>query len=149
MTMFGGLTRSEIMRRIRSRDTGPERRLRALMRKLGLRYRGQRKAGRYTPDAVVHDTRENLACDPDDYAPIKPVAVFVHGCFWHGHASHYRAPKTNVEFWADKVRRNRRRDRRAATSARHAGHLTVTLWECETDAAWARKLEAALRRAHG
>lgn len=55
--------------------------------------------------------------------------VFVHGCFWHGCRSHFRCPKTNSEFWAEKIRRNRERHSRNARTLRRMGYEVVVVWE--------------------
>lgn len=127
-----GLTRSEIMSRIRSRNTGPERRLKSLLREAAISYRSQRKAGRHTADVVIHGLR---------------IAVFVHGCWWHQHEKHaFRDPCLNTDKWREKFRKNKARDRRAVRSANHAGWSVVTLWECETDTAWLRKVWRAIAK---
>ena len=69
--VFTPAERSAVMRRVRGRDTGPERAVRRLLIRLGLRYRLQRR---------------DLPGSPDVAMPGRRVALFVHGCFWHGHA---------------------------------------------------------------
>jgi len=111
----------------RARNTGPERRLRAALRSLGIRgyaLNPQSLPGR--PDLVFRQ---------------KQLAVFVNGCFWHRcpHCSP-STPKTNVEFWQAKFRANRTRDQRKLAQLRRLGWATLTLWECQirdspTDAA--------------
>ena len=58
------------------------------------------------------------------------VAVFVDGCFWHGHVGCYKAPRHNAEFWKAKVEGNRRRDRRADRQLRAMGWSVIRIWEC-------------------
>lgn len=106
-------TRSRIMARIRSRNTGPERTLFAKLARAGLRFR-KWPAAPGSPDALVEGR----------------FAVHVHGCFWHGCPRHYRRPKSNGKFWGDKIRKNRARDRRALAEARRAGLEPVVVWEC-------------------
>ncbi len=126
------VTRSELMARIKSRDTGPERRLKALLRAQGIQFRSQRKAGRHTADFVLVAVR---------------VAVFVHGCWWHQHRTHaFKEPHSNGAAWREKFRRNAARDRRAVRSANHAGWDVVTLWECESEVVWRRRLWRAIAR---
>ena len=142
------MTRSELMSRIKSKNTGPERRLWRALRKAGLYYRRHARVGvwrTYTCDALARLTKslDNVVSWPQP----RQIAVFVHGCFWHGHAGCYRTPRTNVRFWEDKVRNNTRRDRRAAAAAKNDRHIVVTLWECEDDARWARKIQSAVRKA--
>lgn len=141
------MTRSEIMRRVKSKNTGPERRLKRLVRRLGFQYKAH---PRLPAGAKKHYTADALVGVPlVSYALVVPrsIAVFVHGCFWHGHTLCYQPPKTNRFFWEDKVVKNVARDKRAAEAARRAGYTVVTLWECEPEAAWERKLKAGAVRA--
>lgn len=123
------LTRSEMMARIKSKNTGPERRARALFREMGVRFRSQVRIAGYVRDFTVVGTR---------------VAVEVHGCFWHGHPPCHKLPKTNVAFWVRKVEGNMLKDRTSARAVRRAGWRNVTLWECETDTQWMRKVLRAV-----
>lgn len=123
------MTRSEIMARIGSRNTRPERRCRRLLRELGLRFRSQVRIAGYVRDFAV---------------PAARVAIEVHGDFWHGCPRHYKPPKTNNGFWSEKVCANIRRDRTSARAVRRAGWRNVTLWECETETAWARRIARAV-----
>ncbi|MDX2177447.1 MAG: very short patch repair endonuclease [Candidatus Sumerlaeia bacterium] len=125
--------RSELMARIRSKDTAPELFVRRLAHALGYRYRLHAKDLPGRPDLVF---RKRLK------------VVFVHGCFWHGHTSrrcpHARLPKSNVAFWAAKIAANRERDLRRIRELRSLGYKSLVLWECELgDAA---RVEAKLRR---
>lgn len=127
--------RSEIMRRIRGNGLWPERELRAELRRAGLRHRANARDLPGTPDVVV------------DHASI---AVFVHGCFWHGCPEHYRRPKSRRAFWRAKLEANRRRDRRAARQLRAVGWSVLTVWEhdvrLDARAAADRIRRAAARR---
>jgi DNA mismatch endonuclease (patch repair protein) len=80
---------------------------------------------------------------PDFAFPAARVAVFVHGCFWHGCPRHYRPPRSNGPFWRRKVEGNRRRDRRAARALRALGWRAVTVWEHDL-AGGLRRVERAL-----
>lgn len=114
-----GMTRSENMRRIRSKDTGPELTVRKLLRSLGLTgYRLHRKELPGTPDVVFISRR---------------MAIFIHGCFWHGHDCRYgnRAPTTNADYWHRKIERNRQRDAQHLTDLSRLGWSVLTVWECE------------------
>jgi len=109
-------TRSRIMSRIRSRDTGPERLLRSCLHAMGFRYR-------------LCDRR--FPGSPDLVFPKYRAVVFIHGCFWHGHDCElFREPKTNSAFWLAKIAANRRRDRRATNSLLDSGWRVATVWEC-------------------
>ena len=83
--------------------------------------------------AGIKGWRRHLALPgrPDFTFPDIPLAVFVHGCFWHGCPRCYRKPTSNVAFWAAKVAGNRKRDRKSARQLRAKGYRVVTVWECE------------------
>ena len=112
--------RSENMRKVRNRDTAPELRVRRLLHSAGYRFRLQRR---------------DLPGTPDLYLPRYRLAIFVHGCFWHGHAGCRRArlPTTRPEFWAAKIERNKQRDAAALQGLEAANIQTLTLWACELD----------------
>lgn len=123
--------RSAIMRAVRSRDTGPERVVRGLLRSFAPGYRLQRRDVPGRPDIAYVGAKR---------------AIFVHGCFWHGHdcARGGRAPKTNAEYWQAKLARNRARDALALQSLESLGWRALVVWECELKdrEALARKLRA-------
>lgn len=77
--------------------------------------------------------RKDLPGKPDIVLPKYRTAVFVHGCFWHRHEGCPRAtmPKTNTEFWEEKLRKNAERDARVAKELESLGWRVVTIWECE------------------
>ena len=109
--------RSEMMSKIKSSNTRPERELRQDLWKRGLRYRINVKGLPGTPDIVL---------------PKYKTVIFVHGCFWHGHdCKDYRLPKTNPDFWRNKVETNRKRDKDAVTRLETMGWKVITVWECE------------------
>lgn len=111
--------RSEIMRAVKSKNTSPEKRVRSTAHRLGLRFRLHRK---------------DLPGSPDLLFPKKKTALFVHGCFWHRHENCARAttPKTNVDFWREKFRRNVERDRETRRKLEETGWRVLVIWECET-----------------
>jgi len=104
--VFAPEKRSAVMRRVKGRDTAPELRVRRLLWSLGARYRL---------------ARADLPGKPDIVLPGRRLAIFVHGCFWHGHdcARGGRVPKANRDYWVGKIARNRTRDAavRAALTA--------------------------------
>lgn len=110
--------RSEIMSRIRSKDTGLEMKVRRLVHGMGYRYR-------------LHG--RNLPGKPDLVFPGRGKVIFVHGCFWHAHACKYgmRTPKSNVEFWDDKLLRNKERDRRTRAALCRQGWKVFVVWQCQ------------------
>ncbi|HZX78921.1 very short patch repair endonuclease [Lysobacter sp.] len=109
--------RSAQMSRIRGKDTKIELLVRRALHARGFRYRlgGAGLPGR--PDVVL---------------PKHKTAIFVHGCFWHGHDCHlFRLPKTRPEFWRLKIEGNRNRDSRALTMLSEMGWRYRVVWECE------------------
>jgi DNA mismatch endonuclease (patch repair protein) len=111
--------RSYTMRQVRSRDTTPELVVRRLLRALGLvGYR-------------IH--RSDLPGRPDIAWLGRKRALFVHGCFWHGHRCKRgrRTPASNRAYWSAKILRNRARDARARAALRRQGWSVVVVWECE------------------
>jgi len=130
MASSAAQTTSERMAGIRQRDTAPEVAFRQIVHRMGLRFR-------VCPS--------NLPGRPDLANVRAKWAVFVHGCFWHGHASCklYRVPKTNSTFWIEKVRANKARDARKESALRAAGFLVVVVWQCEIDSS--RRLDRRLR----
>jgi DNA mismatch endonuclease (patch repair protein) len=123
MDIFDRQKRSEVMSRVRGKDTKPEMRTRSYLHAAGLRY-------------VLHDKR--LPGRPDLSFPSRRVAVFVHGCFWHGHEGCKRAtiPATRPEFWQAKIDGNRQRDLRDREALEALGWQVRVLWQCSiTDAA--------------
>jgi DNA mismatch endonuclease, patch repair protein len=125
--------RSAVMRRVKGRDTTPELTVRRALTRLGARYRLHRK---------------DLPGHPDIVMPGRRLALFVHGCFWHGHdcARGARVPKQNRDYWLAKVARNRARDERSRGALAALGWRVETIWECELkDAAGLeRRLKEAL-----
>jgi DNA mismatch endonuclease, patch repair protein len=109
---------SERMRRIRRRGTAPE------LRVLGVLSRLKVRPGR---------NATTLPGSPDFYSRSRRWAVFVHGCFWHGHDNcHlYRLPRTNILFWREKVDSNRRRDKQKARQLRAMGWRVAVIWQCQ------------------
>lgn len=118
------------MSRIRGHNTAPERLVRSLLHRLGLRFR-------------LH--RRDLPGRPDIVLPRFATVVFVHGCFWHRHANCKFAytPKSRLDFWQSKFRENMERDARVQKLLRDGGWRVITVWECET--AHEAKLRSRLR----
>lgn len=107
------------MSRIRSRDTQPEKIVRATLHRLGLRFR-----------LVVSD----LPGRPDIVLRSRRTVVFVNGCYWHGHecAKGRSRAQANAEFWAKKIRDNVSRDLKNYGLLSGQGWRVVVVWECET-----------------
>ena len=109
--------RSNIMKSVGSRDTGPELAVRRLLHRLGYRYR-------------LH--RRDLPGRPDIVFPVRRKAIFIHGCFWHGHnCDKGKLPKSRTDYWTPKIEMNRDRDVRAIARLEDAGWQTLLVWQCE------------------
>ena len=107
------------MANIRGRNTRPELAVRRAAHGLGLRFR-------------LH--RRDLPGSPDLLFPGRRTAVFVHGCYWHRHngCKYTYTPKSNVEFWVNKLQTNVARDIRTKQELEARGWNVVVIWECET-----------------
>ena len=116
--VFTPAKRSAVMRRVKSRDTTPEKLVRKLLTELGVRYR-------------LH--RADLPGKPDIVMAGRRLAILIHGCFWHGHdcARGARVPKQNTDYWLAKVGRNRVRDAETISKLTALGWRVETVWECE------------------
>ena len=111
-------TRSKMMGRVRSKDTGPEMIVRRTLHRLGYRYRLHHAGLPGKPDIVFARRRK---------------VIFVHGCFWHRHdCPRASMPKSNTEFWTLKFKRNIVRDNAVLDALRALGWSVLVAWECET-----------------
>lgn len=112
--------RSSIMSSIRSKDTGPELRVRSFLHRQGLRFK-------------LHS--KSLPGKPDLVFPKYKTVLFVNGCFWHGHTDRNcklaRLPKSNISFWKDKIERNAKRDKEQQAKLTALGWRVLVIWECE------------------
>jgi DNA mismatch endonuclease, patch repair protein len=115
---FSKTERSEIMRRVRSKDTTPEMAVRSLLHRLGFRFRLHCK---------------NLPGKPDIVLPKHKAVIFIHGCFWHRHPGCSRAstPATRKGYWLPKFGRTVERDKRNQDELHRAGWNVIVVWECE------------------
>jgi DNA mismatch endonuclease, patch repair protein len=128
--------RSAVMRAVKSRDTGPERAVRAMLRSIAPGYR-------------LH--RADLPGRPDVVYASRKLAIFVHGCFWHGHdcPRGARTPKANADYWTAKIASNRARDITTLAAYPPMGWRALVVYECEIKdrAALGARLAEALKRA--
>lgn len=129
---LGKSARSELMSRVRQKDTSPELAVRRLLHSMGYRFR-------------LHVAE--LPGKPDIVLPRYRAVVQVHGCFWHGHEGCPRGkrPSSNVEFWSEKIAQNKARDERDQARLQSMGWQVVVVWECElkdTDALSTRLKDA-------
>jgi DNA mismatch endonuclease (patch repair protein) len=123
--------RSRMMSGIRSKHTKPELLIRKGLHGLGFRF-------------VLHDRR--LAGTPDIVLPRYNAAIFVHGCFWHGHdCSLFKWPETRPEFWRPKIERNKRLDAEAEEAILASGWKCAVVWECALRGARKLGLHAVLQ----
>jgi len=117
-TTFGGLSRGQLMSRVRSTgNQTTENRLASLLREAGLT--GWR---RHYP----------VTGRPDFVWLRAKVAVFVDGCFWHGHdCGRNVTPRTNAKAWCEKIEGNQARDRETTDLLRQGGWKVIRIWECQ------------------
>ena len=103
---------------IRGKDTKPELAVRSVVHRMGYRYR-------------LHG--KELPGKPDLIFPARAKIIFVHGCFWHGHACQTgrRRPKSNCSYWNPKLDGNMKRDRATTRKLRRMGWGVLVLWECQ------------------
>lgn len=130
--VFDPATRSAVMAKVRGRDTKPEMAVRRALHRLGYRYRLHAKDFPGAPDLLF---------------PARGKAVFVHGCFWHGHECPRgsRMPKANADYWHKKIARNVERDAQAIAALEAAGWGVHVVWECALkEAGWLAKAQAFL-----
>ena len=106
------------MAAIHGKDTKPEMVVRRWLWGRGFRYRLNHPRLPGKPDIVMRKYR---------------TCIFVNGCFWHGHEGcrYYTIPKTNTEFWVNKVKRNKERDVKVQHELAAMGWHCITIWECE------------------
>ena len=85
----------------------------------------------------------NLAGHPDFIFPKNRIAVFADGCFWHGHNCRNVNPSDNAEYWKNKIKRNRARDKAITKELSQKDWKVVRIWECEIKEGKVQKLKAA------
>lgn len=120
--------RSEVMSRIRSKDTKIENIVRKWLFAHGFRYR-------------KNDVR--LPGKPDILLPKYRTVIFVHGCFWHGHegCKYFVIPKTRTDFWLNKIKGNIERDKKNISCLKQNGWNVIVIWECELRSNPEKRLE--------
>lgn len=105
------------MSSVGTKNTGPELTLRRMLHRDGYRYRLHAK---------------NLPGRPDIVFPNRRKAIFVHGCFWHGHdCSKGRPPKSRGDYWTPKLLANKARDARRIEELANLGWTSITVWQCQ------------------
>jgi len=120
MDIWSKQKRSEVMSRIRGKNTKPEMILRSQLFRLGFRFR-------------VH--QKHLPGKPDIVLPKYQTAIFVHGCFWHYHSDCREGiiPSTNSKFWKEKLQRNISKDEANIKELRKDKWKVYVVWECEIE----------------
>ncbi len=115
---FSSEQRSVIMGKIKGKDTEPELLVRKFMHGKSFRFR-------------LHDRK--LPCHPDIVLKKYKTVIFVNGCFWHGHENckYFRLPKSNVEYWKNKITTNRDRDKKCIQQLEQLGWTVYVIWTCE------------------
>ncbi len=110
--------RSRCMAAVKGKDTKPEMIVRKYLFSRGLRYRVNNRKLSGAPDIVLKKYK---------------TVVFIDGCFWHGHegCKYFRVPKSNVQFWKEKIERNVARDFRNEAELKALGWRVIRVWECE------------------
>jgi len=116
--IFSKTKRSEIMSNISGKETKPEILVRKYLFSKGFRYRKNVK---------------ELPGNPDIVLPKYKTIIFVHGCFWHGHEDCKKSalPATNLEFWKDKLEKNKERDKSNILKLQESGWKVIIVWQCE------------------
>lgn len=111
--------RSNAMRQVKSKDTSPEIAIRLLVRELGF------------PGYRLY--RKDIPGKPDLAWVGRKLAIFLHGCFWHGHdcPRGARMPKSNIAYWHAKIERTQQRDVQHLAALKERGWAVLTIWECE------------------
>ena len=121
------------MSHIRSKDTSIELKVRRYLFSQGYRYRINYKALPGKPDIVFTK---------------KKIAVFIHGCYWHGHDCQSRYAHTsqsNKEYWLPKVQRTQQRDQEHIAELEQLGWTVVVLWECQINGCFEETVETLCR----
>lgn len=118
--IFSSSKRTEIMKKIRTKDTGCELAVRKMIYAMGYRYRLNKR---------------NLPGKPDIVFGARKKIIFVNGCFWHGHSgcSRGKLPDSNVSFWGKKIKGNKVRDDKISKSLRKLGWKSFVVWQCQVN----------------
>ncbi|MCL6675437.1 DNA mismatch endonuclease Vsr [Akkermansia muciniphila] len=115
--IFSQAKRSDIMSKISNKDTKPEILVRKFLFSQGFRYRINVRTLPGKPDIVL---------------PKYKIAIFVHGCFWHGHdCKKGKLPSSNIDFWKNKILKNKLRDNENQAQLALLSWKVIVIWQCE------------------
>lgn len=125
--------RSRIMSKIKSKDTKPELLVRSYLHQHGVRFRKHCNDLKGSPDICIRKYK---------------IAIYINGCFWHGHENCklYSQPKSNTEFWIKKIRKNQARDYATYSFMKFHGWNYIVLWECEIYDQFEKKMDELLKK---
>lgn len=119
MDLWSKQKRSEVMSKIKGKDTKPELILRSELFRHGFRFRVNKK---------------DLPGKPDIVLPKYKIVIFVNGCFWHHHnCIDGKIPKTNIEYWQKKIDRTMKKDKENILELSDLGWKVIVVWECEIE----------------
>ncbi|MFW6002582.1 MAG: very short patch repair endonuclease [archaeon] len=123
MDKYSKKKRSEIMSKIKSKDTAPELKVRSYLHYKGIRFRKNCKDITGNPDICIRKYK---------------IAIFVNGCFWHGHKNckKFTMPKTNYHFWKSKIDSNIKRDRINLNILAKKEWVSIIVWECQLESSF-------------
>lgn len=130
------------MSRIRSAHTKPEMLVRSFLHANGYRYRLHGAHPSPPGEAGPTDSYRRgkgvrlLSGKPDIVLPKYKTVIFIHGCFWHGHArcKYYKVPQTRTQWWLNKINTNKANDAKALKALRKEGWRVIVIWSCELKA---------------
>jgi len=129
--IFTKKKRSEVMSRIKGKDTSIELKVRSYLHRKGYRFRVNDKRYSGTPDIVLPKYR---------------TIIFVNGCFWHGHGcGNSKIPESNKVFWTEKIKNNKIRDDKNHSRLREEGWKVAVVWECEIEKDFEDTMNALIR----
>ena len=130
MDIFDKNKRSQLMAKVKHKNTKPEIIVRRFLFSKGFRYRINMRILPGSPDVVL---------------PKYKTAIFVHGCFWHGHicrAGHL--PSSNLDYWETKIAKNIKRDNKKIDDLKMLGWNVIVIWQCEINTSKKREAQFAI-----
>ena len=131
--IFSANKRTEIMKKVRTKDTGCELVVRKMIYGMGYRYRLHKKSLPGKPD-IVFGARKKV--------------IFVNGCFWHGHSgcSRGKLPESNALFWQKKIEGNKLRDAKVVKRLKEVGWQSLIIWQCQVNGKNTVRLQSRIKK---